>query len=248
MMKKLFLSLLLICFLAIPGSAMSPAFLQMVSGGVDCTCSGDWSDGGTERFQKTSTTFCTTDWSQTDISGVLDMYDSAQSRTCGQSASVIYDSDNAEANRIVADYGSNITSLYIAGWIYIPAVADGKVITSYIRIADSSNDSVIPLQLTGTATNPQLQMTGDDNYFTVTAGIWYELGLHSQKNDTCTLRIYNSAGNVVNHDGAAQDATKAGADKFIRVLRITDNYDDAAAITGYFDNFRQSTVGWVRAQ
>lgn len=37
-MKRLLLAILLVCFLAVSGSAMNPAFLQMVSNGTSTTC------------------------------------------------------------------------------------------------------------------------------------------------------------------------------------------------------------------
>lgn len=87
-MKKLFITLILICFLVIPSNAMNPCLLEMVAGGVEACGAGSptlvfWWDCSVENM---GSNICTDSWSDesfsvkngdiTVVSGYVDTVDS----------------------------------------------------------------------------------------------------------------------------------------------------------------------------
>lgn len=65
-MKKLLLSFILICFLAIPASAINPAFLQMVAGGGGVSCDDDFTGANGSAPDAVK-------WTEDDAATILDI-------------------------------------------------------------------------------------------------------------------------------------------------------------------------------
>jgi len=227
--------------------------------GGGLACSGDFSNGATEDFESGLDAFCTTDWTESEgdgASGVIDTY-STSGYHCGtHSTAITWDSDTAAQEYIQADYGSEITDVYIRFYFTTPDIADwsntevftcgvaattGTFETVYLKFQDKSTEG----------TTAQLALSGTEdaaNYYELTEGAKYRIEIHAVTNSTSTIRVYDSAGAAFNHNGAAAETTVTTPNNNIRYFAFIDESGSAVAATGYIDDVAISTTGWVGAQ
>jgi len=263
-MKKLILSILFILCLSFQASALGPMSLMSgmgTSGGGDfpvCDGStGSFTAGDPEDFEHASGDgyFCTDDWAVTDTDGIISTAAASNPKCGSNSASIVYDSDNANANVITASLDAPDADGYIRFYYTVPDVEDWKVVRALEASSDTTPGANIAFYIKITdwstgGTAELLRLVGEDvsaNEYTVTPGSLYRIEVHFVHDDTCTIRVYDSAGDAVNHDGAAAETTVTAFDQDIQHFQFVDTSDSAATCTGYIDAMEYGSTDWLGA-
>jgi len=169
-------------------------------GGV--TCSGDMSDGDNESFEKGAGEFCTTDWTEVDVDGVVDTYDTTYANTGTHSMSVICDDDspNANSNRAYVDTGTLDNDVRIRFYIWLPALPSGAYTRVFKVNRLNSSSYVVFLQWYNSYGTYKYNIRGtgnDPEYFNLSVDTKYRVELHVVKGATSTLKIFDASGDPV---------------------------------------------------
>jgi hypothetical protein len=210
-------------------------------------CSGDWSDGQNESFEKGAGEYCTTDWSTTDNSSTVNPYSTSWYNCGSHSLAVIMDSDNGQH----ADFaGADITAdgdFYIRFYFKYDVGAD---YTSHWPLSMKGPNSwdwgvaVKARNAGGGDLRLNLRNTVSDSdsatYFALSDDGEYRVEIHYVQNNTTTMKLFTKAGSVVyNNTGSPNDTvTITAPDQAMRYFRLGSFTDDSAAKTMYFDDIK----------
>lgn len=220
-MKKLLWLILFIVVLAYPSHAFNP--LEVCSGAVaggGLACSGDMSDGDVEDFEKGDGSFCTTDWTEVDVDGVVDTYDNGFAHCGSNSLKVTCDGDNANEpnNRVYVDLGGTDTDVYERFYIKLPTLDSGQ----YLRFHNVGNDNN-ESEVGGTLYFQWYNSSGtyrfnwrngggtqDSDYFNLTPGNKYRIEAHIIQNGAAELKVWDSTDTAVETSNGGGDYIQGG--------------------------------------
>lgn len=259
-MKKILLlgTLLVISTICFASQQQLLSYLARENAAGGISCSGDFSDGDPEDFEHGSGdgNFCTTDWTVSDTDGVVDTANASNSKCNSNSCAITYDSDSGSTNYIQANLGSVDNDCYIRFFCTIPDVPDWANTRPFSCGQDATPESnrVVGLKLQdkntgGTTARLYLWGTSDSaNYYDLTEGSLYRIEIHIVKNSTCTIRVYDSGGSAVNHDGAGAETTVTGFNLDVQYFHWHDDSDNSTACTGYIDCVEYDASSWVGDQ
>lgn len=213
-------------------------------------CSGDFSDGDNESFEKGAGEFCTTEWTETDVSNVIDLYNATVANTGSYSCQIKLDSDTATQGLISANLGSTTTEKYFRWYFQTDSNwAGGIYRLPCIGASTGVADRTISILASDTvAADVKIYLyngTNSTHYFYLDKDKWYRFEIHAKQNDTCTLKIWDVSGDDwLDADDSSQSITLAGNDKAIQYLWFDDTYDDSTDIKAYIDDV-QSGDDWL---
>ena len=223
------------------------------TGGVACT--GDFSSGANESFEKAEDQFCTTDLTVLDTSGVISTYDSSFYKTGTHGASIICDSDTeANNNRIYINLGAAQNDSYLRYYVKFDGNLPNNTAAGYLAFGDDNNEigglfyQTIS-NLSGVYyTTIRLSSSNTTEKFVVTPGNVYRVEIHVVKGGTSVLRLYDSGGTAVISTNGGEDSeielsTVSATNMQYIVFR--DESGTSTATTIKFDDVKFSTTGWV---
>lgn len=217
------------------------------AGGGGVTCSGDMSDGDNESFEKGAGEFCTTDWTEVDVDGVVDTYSTGFAHTGTHSLKVTCDGDSANEpdNRVYADTGSEDADLYERFYWTPPTLASG----SYLRFHSVGNDDnelltgCYFLQWFNNSGTYQFILRNSagspGEHFELTPGSKYRVEIHATQSGTCTMKVFDSSDNPVltSNGGADYDLTHSGLNIGMRYFIFRDFNSGTTEAIYYIDDY-----------
>lgn len=227
-------------------------------GGGGETCSGDFSNGDNESFEKGALQFCTADWTYVNDDSEIDTYSSTGSNCGSTSLAITGNSGSAGNNEVYADYGSAISSGYIRFYITLPTMDDWDQFDFYKASSNSNpgNTSYCAAaqiySVSGTGLRVHLMIGGSrsTNYFSLSEGGGpYRVEINYVNGSTCTMRMWDTDDSTaLNHNGASTDLTQTGGAYDTRYHHFYDAYSFAGDATLYIDDVEHDATTWVGAR
>ena len=156
--------------------------------------------GDTETFEFEADDFCTTEFSWTDIDGVIDTYNTTQVKNGSHSAQLNFSGINQNDNYISVDLGvAGDSAFTLDFWIWVSDVNDYEGVNIFCASDSTAGACSTAVNLfwlhTGTGTW-QLRIYGDatsDTSSNLSTETWYRIEFEYLQNDTTTAEIYNAA-------------------------------------------------------
>jgi len=217
------------------------------------SCSGDFSSGAMESFEASEGSFCTSDWTESDGSGVVSTYDTAEPFCESHNLKISADSSDGGDDIIYADMGSEVDGYYIRFVIMnLPDVSGDDYYFFHMQNGTTPNaTSNLSLRLTaGEYLRLKSGSINSGNNFELTAGNDYLIEVNfDNSGGTHSLRVWGTpAGgwDVVNHDGAGSTATVSDNTYDFRYI-LFSNFLASSSATLYIDDVQLSTSDWLGA-
>lgn len=226
-------------------------------------CTGTWGEDVNESFETGSDcsadtcTFCTTGMALgangcTSGTNIIDCSDDTWAHSGTYSASIILDADTADAMKIYGDWGSAVGELWIRYYVNPGTSISGQIINFFPMTSDDTAGAhqIADAYWFGTTNGDwRVYLYGaaalSTNYFTLADGNEYRIEMDAKRNDTCTMKVFDSAGDPVLSNGAAETITCTGGDFDVQYVQFYDTYDSSTGTTFYIDDFEASAVTWV---
>ena len=228
-MKKCLAIALIISALAYPVYAwynIGAVGGKVASAPAGPTCSGDFSSGQNESFEKADGEFCTTDWSETDAGSAINTYSTGWNFCGTHSVSVIFDSDSPN-NYIRADLGSADADFYLRYYFkyaalpnyysaqYQPRIGNDSGMGFYVNVGNNTDQSRHELVMRNN------DGTWSTEYFAVVNNGEYRVELHVVgSSGTTTMELYEKNGASWDH----KLSSSGGSDYEINITSSQTNH------------------------
>lgn len=139
-------------------------------------------------------------WTETDTASLLDDVDSGQAHS-GTNSMVVLGNATTEAHQIY-DTGETRTDISISVWIYAPDSSGGDDSPRLVQFGASSTGTYgmwAGFRKASGAYYFIARGAGDivAGTTSITANAWYRLEIDYTKNDTSTVKVYNTAGSLL---------------------------------------------------
>ena len=200
--------------------------------------------GDTETFEFEADDFCTTEFSWTDIDGVIDTYNTTQVKNGSHSAQLNFSGINQNDNYISVDLGvAGDTDFTIDFWVWVSDVDDYQGVNMFY-LSDTSAGSCTTCTnlywLHNAAGEWLLRIYGDGNSDTSTALVteaWHRIEVDFNGGTDTTVKIYNAA------DVLQDTITATGHGGTVRYPWWGHADSDADATVFYIDDVRYKSSG-----
>jgi hypothetical protein len=218
---------------------MSPA--RFAAGGISCT--GDWSSGANESFEKADSQFCTTDWVITDTQNKLEEYSTTDYFMGTHCLEITCHSGTSADCYITGTHGDDTNYFYRFYLLNTPALASGGNTYPSIVYASNGTSLVVLVSYYDVSGAKRFRLgngsTFSTNYFAVDQAHDYRLDVHVIGTaGACSLKVYNHTDDevVLNNGGVNDFITYTGGNFTPNMVRFADYYNNAANILLYIDD------------
>jgi hypothetical protein len=204
---------------------------------AECTETGAWTDGDTERFGSGVGAFCTTDWTETDGTSILNTYDSSQYVTGGHSMSVTQGATYENAFIHQTTGGTNFSFRFYLRVTGMSATAAQTWAAARIDNDEAfSGTQSLFVQLRRN-TDITLRMSGStaSSAITLYADTWYRVEVsYGGASQTCTMGVYALGGSQVGSDVTC--TSNATSPTYIAFGSCTGSSTGNTSVSMFMDN------------